>query len=202
MILEILNGKVPVTDRMIALLLRENQHKLLVNMIVIPRGTEQRACRPKYFERGDKKYIHGIRSVFGRSSTTIKDLEKNKGVSGGPETGDKELEFKNIIEIALSEREKSQTIIDLMSLMKTEQAHGPSAGSNGQPILNYIELYRIFVKHRKIKLIRYLFAQKMDFDFKVDTFILTLDESAYDVAVLLYKEFAYLMRTNSDEDNR
>lgn len=42
----------------------------------------------------------------------------------------------------------------------------------------------------------------MDFDFKVDTFILTLDESAYDVAVLLYKEFAYLMRTNSDEDNR
>ena len=89
-----------------------------------------------------------------------------------------------------------------MSLMKTEVAHGPAAAAKDEPILNYIELYRTFVKHRKIKLIRYLFAQKMDFEFKVEIFIMTLDESAFDVAVLLYKEFAYLMRNNSDEDNR
>lgn len=69
-------------------------------------------------------------------------------------------------------------------------------------MLNYVELYRTFVRQRKIKLIRYLFGQKMDFEFKVEIFIMTLDESAFDVAVLLYKEFAYLMRTNSNEDNR
>ena len=58
-------------------------------MIVIPRGTK--ATRPRYFERGEKKYTQGLRQVFGRSSTTMKDLEKDKGAPAGPDSGDKEL---------------------------------------------------------------------------------------------------------------
>ena len=68
--------------------------------------------------------------------------------------------------------------------------------------MNYTELYETFVRERKIKLIRYLFGQKMEFEFKVGIFILTLEQGAFDVASLLYKEFSYLMRTNSNEDNR
>jgi hypothetical protein len=201
MVEEILNGKIPVTDRIIGLLLRENQKKLLINMIAIPRGTENKACRPKYFMRGEKKYSHGLRKAFGRSSTTVKGLDKD-GAPSAPESGDKELDFNDIVDVALAQREKGQCVIDLMSLMKSEEAHRPAGGGSGGPMLNYVELYRTFVRQRKIKLIRYLFGQKMDFEFKVEIFIMTLDESAFDVAVLLYKEFAYLMRTNSNEDNR
>ena len=38
MVEEILDGQVPVTDKIIALLLKENQKKLLVNLISIPKN--------------------------------------------------------------------------------------------------------------------------------------------------------------------
>jgi hypothetical protein len=131
----------------------------------------------------------------------VKALEK-EGATDALVSGDKVLEFKDIVDVALGQREKGQCVIDLMSLMKSEEAQRPAGAGSGEPMLNYVELYRTFVKQRKIKLIRYLFGQKMAFEFKVEIFIMTLDESAFDVAVLLYKEFAYLMRTNSNEDNR
>lgn len=58
------------------------------------------------------------------------------------------------------------------------------------------------VRRRKIKLIRYLFSLKMEFSFSVQVFQLSLDEDAFDIAALLHKEFAYLMRENSNEENR
>jgi hypothetical protein len=73
---------------------------------------------------------------------------------------------------------------------------------DGADQLNYNVLFRIFVKLRKIKLLRYLFGQKMEFEFNVSIFIMTLEEDAYDLAALLHKEFSFLMRDNSNEDNR
>ena len=42
----------------------------------------------------------------------------------------------------------------------------------------------------------------MEFSFSVQVFQLSLDEDAFDIAALLHKEFAYLMRENSNEENR
>jgi hypothetical protein len=55
MIEEILDGQVPVTDRMIKLLLKENQKKLLIKLIAIPEHS-RRAKRPKYICLDSKKY--------------------------------------------------------------------------------------------------------------------------------------------------
>ena len=68
--------------------------------------------------------------------------------------------------------------------------------------LNYKELFLMFVKQRKIKLLRYLFNQKIEFEFNTSIFIMALEEDAYDVATLLHNEFRYLMRENSIEENR
>ena len=68
--------------------------------------------------------------------------------------------------------------------------------------LNYRNLFRIYVKLRKIKLLRYLFNLKMEFEFNVSIFIIAIEEDAYDIAYLIHKEFAYLMRENSNEENR
>ena len=47
-----------------------------------------------------------------------------------------------------------------------------------------------------------MFNQKLEFEFNVGLFILTLETDAYDMAVLLYKEFQYIMRANSIEENK
>ena len=74
--------------------------------------------------------------------------------------------------------------------------------SDGLDQLNYRNLFRIYVKLRKIKLLRYLFNLKMEFEFNVSIFIIALEEDAYDIAYLIHKEFSYLMRENSNEENR
>jgi len=55
---------------------------------------------------------------------------------------------------------------------------------------------------RKVKLLRYLFSLKIEFEFSVGIFLIALEEDAYDIAVLLHKEFSYMMRENSFEENR
>jgi hypothetical protein len=42
----------------------------------------------------------------------------------------------------------------------------------------------------------------MEFEFNVSIFIIAIEEDAYDIAYLIHKEFAYLMRENSNEENR
>jgi hypothetical protein len=42
----------------------------------------------------------------------------------------------------------------------------------------------------------------MDFEFTPSLFISVLEDDCFDVAALLHKEFAYLMRENSPEENR
>ena len=53
-----------------------------------------------------------------------------------------------------------------------------------------------------MKLLRYLFSQRHDFEFSTQIFILALEEDAYDVAMLLHQEFRYLMRTNLSSENK
>ena len=65
-------------------------------------------------------------------------------------------------------------------------------------MLNYNSLFQTFCEHRKIKLIRYLFNEASNkFSFTVDKFVIALECEAYDICVLLYDEFKYLMRENS-----
>lgn len=68
--------------------------------------------------------------------------------------------------------------------------------------LDYKELYRLFVRLRKIKLLRYIFNLKSEFQFEIGLFITALEEDAYDVAMLLHREFKYVMRNNSADDDR
>ena len=49
MVEDILDGRVPVTDKIIELLLKDKQLKLLIRLISIPKGMQERSYRPKYF---------------------------------------------------------------------------------------------------------------------------------------------------------
>jgi hypothetical protein len=64
-------------------------------------------------------------------------------------------------------------------------------------LMNYNEIFKIFVLNRKVKLIRYLFNYDIEFAFSVNLFKDTLNQEGYDIAVLLHNEFRYLMRGNS-----
>jgi hypothetical protein len=112
-----------------------------------------------------------------------------------------ELHFLDIVNIALDINVQTEDIIELLKLMRNA-IQSCKHMKDGADQLNYTELFRIFVKLRKVKLLRYLFNQKLEFEFKTSIFLLALEEEAYDMAVLLHKEFQYLMRDNSLEENK
>jgi len=99
-----------------------------------------------------------------------------------------ELHFLDIINIALEMNVQTDDIIELLKLMRNA-IQACKNMKDGAEQLNYKELFRIFVKLRKVKLLRYLFNQKLEFEFKTSLFLLALEEDAYDMAVLLHKEF-------------
>ena len=74
--------------------------------------------------------------------------------------------------------------------------------TDGTAQLNYKEIFRLFVRNRKIKLLRYLFNLKLEFEFSVHLFIIALEEDAFDVACLMHQEFSYLMRELTPEETR
>ena len=59
--------------------------------------------------------------------------------------------------------------------------------------LDHTELFCLFVSRRKVKLLRFLFAQS-GFKFTPYLFQRSLELEAYDVCALLYKEFFRLLR--------
>ena len=62
-------------------------------------------------------------------------------------------------------------------------------------MLDYEELFKLFVVKRKIKLLRYLFTlDRKLFEFHADLFVMALEYEAYDMAALLFKEFFRLLR--------
>lgn len=194
MVAEVLNGQVPVTNKMIELLLMEGKDKALINLLV--QSKESKQTRPKYHNVSEKRQHMGISAIIKKSVTfnldKPRDLEDLYGM--------KELHFMNIIGIAMEIDAKTAQVESLIFMM--QKAIEAGNVPDGPLQLSYRSLFRLFARLRKIKLIRFLFHQKFDFEFSVHVFIAALEEDAFDIAVLLHKEFVQLMRENSLEENR
>ena len=95
---DMLDGRAPITNKIVELLIRENQKKLLVSLISIPKNLEASHTRPKYFHLDSKQYQQAIREAFLRAKSPMAE------VYGG--MGEKELHFQDIIAIALQMYEK------------------------------------------------------------------------------------------------
>jgi hypothetical protein len=67
----------------------------------------------------------------------------------------RELHFNDIIEASLDAKAKSQTIIHMIKRMKNEITS--NFFENPSKEYNLLDLYRIFVVRRKMKLLRFLF---------------------------------------------
>lgn len=65
---------------------------------------------------------------------------------------------------------------------------------------NYNDLFKIFIVKRKIKLLRYLFSQTLDFNFNITLFIEALELEGYDIGSLLYKEFSRKLRATTKDN--
>ncbi len=89
---------------------------------------------------------------------------------------------------ALDQRESSQSVIELIKIMKNESV------ANNLKEFSYRDMFRLFVQKRKVKLLRYLFQLHNDFDFSPELFVESLELEAYDIAALLFKEFFRSMR--------
>mmetsp|Transcript_37710 Transcript_37710/g.57747 ORF Transcript_37710/g.57747 Transcript_37710/m.57747 type:complete len:113 (-) Transcript_37710:1485-1823(-) len=96
----------------------------------------------------------------------------------------------DIIEVALEIHLKSDEIKQLISLIQRESFNI----GEGVHELKLREVFREFTRHRRIKLLRYLFGQSQNFEFTFDEFFISLELETYDIAALLHMEFGYKMR--------
>ena len=122
----------------------------------------------------------------------------------------KKLQFVDIIESMIEmEKKSNEQIENMMKLMHREVDRNQMQfkpndddddGDDDQNrLLNYDELFKLFIVKRKVRLLRFLFSlDKKVFDFHADLFLKTLELEAYDMAALLFKEFFRLLR---DMDN-
>lgn len=117
---ELLDGREPVTDQMIQLLIEEDQKKLLVSLIAIPKNLENRACRPRYLPVESKKYTDAVRAIHS-------DFKDRKDSKVDVFYGERELHFLDILVCALDGNAKSKDIIELLKLMSAEVMQGSLA---------------------------------------------------------------------------
>ena len=88
-------------------------------------------------------------------------------------------------------------IVEMIGLMKNKVDEGKPPG-----LLNFEDLFKLFVVKRKIKLLRYLFSQdRKVFDFRAELFLKALELEAYDMAALLFKEFFRLLRNMTSQES-
>ena len=67
--------------------------------------------------------------------------------------------------------------------------------NDDKKLIDYEELFKLFLLKRKVKLLRYLFSlDRKLFEFHADLFLMALELEAYDMAALLFKEFFRLLR--------
>mmetsp|Transcript_22878 Transcript_22878/g.28434 ORF Transcript_22878/g.28434 Transcript_22878/m.28434 type:complete len:122 (+) Transcript_22878:1068-1433(+) len=100
-------------------------------------------------------------------------------------------------------------IIEIMRLMHNEmdrvklrlhsEVDDKITGKDGKvtqvELLDYEELFKLFILKRKVKLLRFLFSlDRKVFDFNADLFLMALEYECYDMAALLFKEFFRLLR--------
>lgn len=107
----------------------DNQKKMVVQLI-------SRAKRPLFIDVDQYHTLAKKRHLFDE------DIER-------------ELHFNDIIYAALDKKESSQSIIDLIKMMKNELLSNFFEEPDKE--LNYRDLFKIFVQRRKIKLLRFLF---------------------------------------------
>lgn len=105
-----------------------------------------------------------------------------------------------VMTIALDLNIKAGDIIEFLIILRNEIKSNDIPDAPFQ--LNYRELFKLFVKYRKIKLLRFLFSHKIDFQFSASIFITALEEDAFDIATLLHQEFRFIMRQNQSEENK
>lgn len=77
--------------------------------------------------------------------------------------GERELLFSDIISSALIIGEKTQEIIDLIKKIRQEMQQNGVAKRDEKKCLDYTMVFRHFVRHRKLKLLRYLFTLNKEF---------------------------------------
>ena len=102
--------------------------------------------------------------------------------------------------VAIQLKLKSHDYIQILKLMRNEMVAKNMPDGNLQ--FNHKAIFLKFCEIRKIKVLKYLFSLKNEFDFSTSLFILTLENNHYDIAALLNMDFRYLMRDNSTEENR
>lgn len=68
--------------------------------------------------------------------------------------------------------------------------------------MSYQNYFKLCIRHRKMKLLRFIFSLQHDFEFSTKILIIALEEDAYDIAVLLYQEYNYQMRVLSNNDQK
>lgn len=95
-----------------------------------------------------------------------------------------EISTNEVITIALDLNIKAGDIIEFLIILRNEMKSNDIPDAQIQ--LNYRDLFKLFVKYRKIKLLRFLFSHKIDFQFSVSIFIMALEEDAFDIATLLH----------------
>jgi len=172
-----------ITSQLLNQLLREEQQNMIVELMF-------RSRRPLFIS--DQLIMGGVAALKPRESR-----------EGRPDFGlTKKLQFPDIIESMINlGRFKSAEIIDMMRLMqqRVEQAkpRRVSIHNDDDPekLLDYEDLFKLFIVKRKVKLLRFLFSLSRDiFDFHADLFLKALELEAYDMAALLFKEFFRQLR--------
>ena len=205
---DLLDGRAPITDRMVNYLLSMKQYKTLIELISIPKSRSMVATRPKWLVTETRRALKAFRDATGTQLTSLRFARKSEryledkkaSINQDYIQGDREISFLDIINQALMIGEKTRALMELMKSMKNEVIQKNITDAGAQ--LNYKEIYRLFVRYRKIKMLRYLFNLKLEFEFSVHLFIIALEEDAFDVACLIHREFAYLMRELTPEETR
>lgn len=66
---DLLDGRAPVTNKMVELLILEGQDHILADMICIPIGSK--ACRPEFILEAKQEYSNKIKQIFGTGNTKV-----------------------------------------------------------------------------------------------------------------------------------
>lgn len=96
---EMLDGRIPVTEQMIEILLQNDKNRMLIELISIRKDSTN--SRPKYFTLGKRSSKTGIQALLGTNKAIkvgdfFNDEKKDDELLGLPE-----LSFDTIIHIAL-----------------------------------------------------------------------------------------------------
>lgn len=115
------------------------------------------ATRPRYVQLEASKYTNAVKHVLGTHLLGDEDDEALKGF--------KPLTAIDIVKIALDIKLNTLDMVELLKILRNEIKGSKVADKSEQ--LDYKEFFRLFIRLRKIKLIRYLFNQRIEFEFSV-----------------------------------